>query len=127
MSVQTRRRLGAQDFAVLAFFGVMAWREQDLEVGDFVDGGGGSVVLGEVDDQAVEAGGEGVVVDLPPGGGGGASGGNHLVGEGAVGSGDLGGARGSADQAACAQRAVFRVEELLRDDSVGDAVEAEAQ
>ena len=104
----------------------MAGAGEDLEVGDGVEGGGGAVVLGEVDDQAVEAGLQVVVEDLRPRRRRVAAGTADPLGEDAVGPGVLGEVEGLAFQAAVADRAVDRFLQFGRVDAVGDAVEAEA-
>ena len=125
-SAQPGGGLGARDFALGAGFRAVAGAGQDLEVGDGVEGRGGAAVLGEVDDQAVEARRQAVVEDLRPGRRGVAAGGADPFGEDAVGARVARVVEGGADQAAVADRAVDRVLQLDRVDAVGDAVEAEA-
>src|SRR5215218_6822568 len=126
LAVQPRRGLGARHLALGARFGAVAGAGEDLEVGDGVELGDRAAVLGQVEDQAVEAGGEAAVEDLRPRPGRVAAGAADSLGEDAVGPGVAGEVEGGADEAAVADRAVDRVQELDRVDAVGNAVEAEA-
>src|SRR4051812_34968522 len=110
---ESRGGFGAGDLARPARFRALVVARQDLEVGDIVELGRHAAVLGEVDDQAVKAGTEAVVVDLGPGRGGVAAGRADLLGEDAVGARVLGVVEGFAEQAAFADRAVDRVGEFL--------------
>src|SRR6187200_2037607 len=120
-----RRCLRARHLAVDALRAVAGLR-QDLEVGYGVERRGRAVVLGEGDDEAVEAGGEVVVVDLWPGRGGVAALGADAHGEDPVRSGILGEVEGAPDQATLAEGAVDRSLQLDRIDAIGHAVEAKA-
>src|SRR4051794_9440614 len=84
-AVETGGGLGARHLALRAGFRAVAGAGQDLEVGDGVDRGGGAAVLGQVEDQAVEAGRQAVVVDLRAGGRRVAAGAADPLGEDAVG------------------------------------------
>src|SRR5262249_7260882 len=99
---------------------------QDLEVGDVVKRRRRAVVLGEVDDQPVEARRQAVVVDLRPGRRRVAAGGADPVREGTVWPGLKRGVGGGGPPAAPAEWAVDGVFELHRVDAVRHPVEAEA-
>src|SRR6185312_14101586 len=67
LAVEAGGGFGAGDFALFARFWAVAGAGEDLEVGDGVEGGSGAAVVGQVEDQAVEAGREAVVEDLRSG------------------------------------------------------------
>src|SRR6188474_1592838 len=120
-----RGGLGAGDLAAGALRAVTG-AGQDLEVGHRMERRRRAVVLSKVDDQAVEAGAQVVVVDLRLGRRRVAAGRADLLGEHPVGTGVLREVEGGADQAAAAEGAVNRSLQLGWVDAVRDPVQPEA-